>query len=146
MRKGKVKKIMLWLESKTQARAEFKRSRNEMRRKLAQCKHESHERWGQRILENSKENKKLLWRQVKVVKKAREKLECGINDRSGTHLTEEAKVKERWEEHFEELPNVSEDREIEVMTLGARVGSRRVEWGQINEKEVKEAVAKLKLD
>ena len=54
-----------------------------MRRKVAQAKHESDKRWGQRILEDFKENKKLFWRKENELRKPREKLECRINDRSG---------------------------------------------------------------
>ena len=97
-------------------------------------------------MDDFKENKKLFWKQVNEVRKPREKLECRINDSSGKQLTEEAKVKERWKEYFEDLLNVGGDGEVNVTTFGTRVGSRRrVEWGIISEKEVKEAVAMLKL-
>ena len=146
LRKEKIRKFKIMLASKTEeSREEYKRSRNKMKHKVNQCKRESDESWGQKISVDFKENKKLFWRQVNEVRKPKEKMESRINDRNGCQLTEEGEVANRWKEYFDELLNVREDRRVEISTLGGGArGSRRIEWAQVSEKEIEEAVAKTK--
>ena len=123
MRKEKRRAYEIWLESKTEeSREEFRRCRNKLKHKVTQLKRQSDERWGKKVSEDFKENKKLFWRQVNEVRKPRERLESRINDRRGKQLTEEAEVADRWKEYFKELLNVSENREVELSVQGGGGG------------------------
>lgn len=96
--------------------------------------------------ENFSENKKLFWKKVNEVRKPREKMEVRINDEDGRQLTGEEEVICRWSEYFEELLNVNEEREVQLTTLGrgGTRSNRKKEEVRISEKEVADAIAKLK--
>lgn len=52
----------------------------------------------------------------------------------------------QWKEYFEELMNVSDDKEVELSTLGrgGMKGNIKENWKQISEKQVMDEVVKVK--
>ena len=76
------------------------------------------QRWGERLGNYFKGNKKMFWKEVKRVRKgeqARDEMVKDVNDhilRDGIH------VRRRWAEYFEQVLNVADVREANINVVG----------------------------
>ena len=91
--------------------------------------------------------KKMYWKEVNGVRKQKEGIEMRVKDKTGKILLEEQKVLKRWSEHFDQLLNVSDEREAQVNAVGLEAREQRVEQPkELEEKELRHAISRLKLD
>ena len=146
--KEKRQAFEVWLQRKDGASYEmYKEKRRLARREVRNAKVRADERWGNKLTENFQENKKMFWKEVKRVRKGRDKMEGRVKAEDGTVLTEKQAVEKRWAKYFERLLNKEEGREA-IITAVARENPVRV-MGELNEspitkKEIEAAVKKLK--
>jgi len=126
-------------------REEYKRKKQEVRRRVREKKGMADERLGQRLSENFRENKKMFWRGVNGERKTKEQMDMRIKDVDGNILTEEGAVQNRWREYHEQLLNFDDGRVAEL--TDARVyeidENRRIHM-EVNLEDVRKAVKKLK--
>ena len=113
---------------------------------MQDCKRAANERWGARVSNCYRENKKMFWKEVNSARRKNENLEIKIKDENGNMLTKEQQVRRRWSDYFDKLLNDSEEREAELSVLG-RDGirlQRIVESERISVEEVEKALKKMK--
>ena len=103
-------------------------------------------RWGERLVIDFEGNKKILWKEVKRVRKGEQAREEMVKDVSGQILLDGAEVRRRWAEYFEQVLNVADVREANINVVGKW---RMRMLGDSNERaisleEVGEAVNEMK--
>ena len=131
-----------------EAHERYRNERRKVKWTVKVAKREADEKFGRRISDNFKENKKMFWKEVKRVKGGDSNREESVKDKRGKLLVDNEAVKLRWAEHFDSLFNVVDERVAKVVVtpfVGSR--GRRVD-GSENEKidavEVRKAIAEMK--
>ena len=61
----------------------YRRKHQEVKRRVEVLKREANERWGARVSECFRENKKMFWKEVNCVRKRREAVEVKVKDETG---------------------------------------------------------------
>ena len=103
-------------------------------------------RWGERLGNDFKGNKKMFWKEAKQVRKGEQAREEMVKDVNGQILREGVEVRRRWAEYFEQVLNVADDREANINVVG---NWRMPVLGDLNKRkisleEVLEAVNEIK--
>ena len=144
----KKKAFDVWLQRKTRTAYEhYKECRAQAKREVKLAKMRADERWGRKLTEDVKENKKMFWKEVKRTRKESSKREEQVKAEDGRMLIRQEEVSRRWGDYFENLLNVSEEGEAEIRAVGN--GTRMKMLGETNEtaitkEEVQTAVNELK--
>ena len=136
-----------WLqERREELKQLYKLKSREVKRKVKELKRRAGDRWGQKLTENFRENKRLFWKDVNEERKPKEKGGERVKSADGSVLMEPVAVRERWREYFEELLNVEEEGELQLTTMGrGGIRSRRIdEQGEIGRVEVERALEVMK--
>ena len=109
-------------------------------------KREANKKFGKRMNEDANGNMKLFWKELKKIKGSK-KMEClKMKDKSGIYVDGDENVKGRWKEYFEDLLNVTEEKEVNVNMCGFEGVKRSKYLGcdEITRAEVDKAIQKLK--
>ena len=125
----------------------YREMREVVQQVMRRAKRDADARWGRRLCQNFEENKKMFWKEVKMVRKGETGKEEVVKDVNGQLLLESGDVRKRWAEYFDDLLNVEDAREADIVAVegGARMpvlGERLV--ADITEEEVREAVEVMK--
>lgn len=137
-----------WLQVRDEDGYErYKEKRSRARRVIREAKREADVRWGERLSRDVQENGKMLWKEVKRLKKEGSGSERRVKGENGQVIEEEKEVRMRWKRHFEELLNVTGEGEVDVVAVGRErpMGMMgRMNEGRINAEEVRRAVSEMK--
>ena len=137
-----------WLQARSAvAYDNYREMRKVVKQVVRRAKRDADARWGRRLCQNFEENKKMFWKEVKMVRKGETGKEEVVKDVNGQLLLESGDVRKRWAEYFDDLLNVEDAREADIVAVegGARMpvlGERLV--ADITEEEVREAVEVMK--
>ena len=137
-----------WLQSRTrEAYERYKEKRRETKHRLKEAKRRADMKWGKKMTENFRDNKKMFWKEVKRGREVKSSREEKVKDADGEVKTEEGAVRGRWAEYFRELLNVEEDREGVVVAVG---GAKKMtvmggeNGGEIRKEEVEVAIKRMR--
>ena len=75
-------------------------------------------RWGEQLGDDSKDNKKIFWKDVMRVRKSEQAREEMVKDVNGQILCDDKEVRRRWAEYFEQGLNVADVREANINVVG----------------------------
>ena len=133
-----------WLQVGTGvARERYKRVNRECRSVVRTAKAQANERWGAKVAEDFRQNKKMFWKEVNRVRKGEGKRSNAVKSEQGDLIHDSVNVVDRWKEYFKELLNVQDDRQANISVVGAmQLGA--LNSGVISEDEVRNALKKLK--
>ena len=105
----------------------------------------ANEKLAGKLTRNFRENKKLFWKEVNEVRKPKSQMSMNVKDERGNIVNEKRGVLRRWSDYFEELLNVSDDREPVVAEHGIERGRTiEVEEHSISRGEIAVALHSLK--
>ena len=101
---------------------------------------------GERLGNNFEGNKTMFCKEVNRVKKGEQARDEMVKDANGQILLDGVEVRRRWEEYFEQVPNVADVREANINVVG---NWRTPTLGDLNGRaillvEVREAVNEMK--
>ena len=90
-------------------------------------------RWGERLGNEIEGNKKMSWKEVKLVRKSEQARDDIVNEVNGQILRDAVEVRRRWTEHFEQVLNVEDVRKANINVVG--------DWqmpvlGELNERAI----------
>ena len=71
-------------------------------------------RWGDRLGNDVEGNKKMFWKEVKLVRKREQEREEMVKDVNGQILRDGVEVRRRWAEYFERVMNIADVREVNI--------------------------------
>ena len=90
-------------------------------------------RWGERLGNDFKGNKKMFWKKLKGVRKGEQAREEMVKDVNGQILRDGVDVRRRWAEYFEQVLNVGDAREATINVFG---NWRMPVLGDLNERAI----------
>ncbi len=101
---------------------EYVESRREAKQAMNRAKTSMWEEMGEKMIEDLRNGKKMLYGSIKSCKRGRTK-QYNIKDEEGNVITEPEKIDKRWMEYFGELLNVEEGDEEEDLEEEERDGA-----------------------
>jgi hypothetical protein len=141
--KRKTKNMRIWLRRRTpETREEYVIARNEAKRVKRRAEKDSWRELGERLEEDQRGNKSLLYGLARSYRRDKRKLN-NIKDVNGEVRVTAEEINERWTEYFEALLNVEgENRELEAED--GQGGQGGEEENEFTEQEFEEALARMK--
>ena len=139
-----------WLQGRDRGVWErYREKKKECLREVKWAKRQARRREGSRMTEVFARDRAAFWRDVRKVRGGNKERIQTVKDKNGQLIVEEANVRERFKEHFEELLSLEEEREAIVSAIGGRGGMPVL--GDLNDRpierrEIKEAVKEMKLE
>lgn len=122
---------------------EYKVQRKRVKEIIKEAKMRQWEEFGERMERDSSGNAKLLYRTLKNLRRGRNEKTKGIRDVNGNLLLTNARIMERWQEHFMEILD-GDTREIEIENEGMELSVVRDYEEEITLEETRNAIQKLK--
>ena len=117
-----------------------------MKQAVQAAKRMADRRWGERLGNNFEGNKKMFWKDVKLVRNGEQAREEMVKDVNGQILRDGVEMRRRWAEYFEQVLNIADVREENINVVGKW---RMPVFGELNERaipleEVGKAVKEMK--